>query len=65
MITPSVMIAQKVSLGRLLDINRQLANYDGMLAVMVVILVIGILLDALVFGQIERRIRVRRGLVGG
>jgi NitT/TauT family transport system permease protein len=59
-----VTIANKASLGQLLSVNRELANYDGMIAIMVVILVIGILLDALVFGQIERRIRVKRGLVG-
>lgn len=59
-----VTIANKASLGQLLSVNRELANYDGMIAIMVVILVIGILLDALVFGQIERRIRVKRGLAG-
>lgn len=59
-----VALANKTSLGHLLDVNRQLADYEGMIAVMVVILVIGILLDALVFGQIERRIRVKRGLGG-
>jgi sulfonate transport system permease protein len=60
-----VTIANKASLGQLLSVNRELANYDGMIAIMVIILVIGILLDALVFGQIERRIRVKRGLAGG
>ena len=59
-----VTIANKASLGQLLSVNRELSNYDGMIAIMVVILGIGILMDALVFGQIERRIRVKRGLVG-
>ena len=59
-----VTLANKASLGQLLSVDRELADYQGMLAVMVVILVIGILLDSLVFGQIERRIRVKRGLVG-
>ena len=59
-----VTIANKASLGQLLSVNRELANYDGMIAIMAVILIIGIVLDALVFGQIERRIRVKRGLVG-
>ncbi len=35
----------------------------GLLAVMIVILIIGILLDGLVFGQLERRIRAKRGLL--
>jgi NitT/TauT family transport system permease protein len=59
-----VTIANKASLGQLLSVNRELSNYDGMIAIMLVILVIGILMDALVFGQIERRIRVKRGLLG-
>jgi NitT/TauT family transport system permease protein len=59
-----VTIANKASLGQLLQVNRDLADAEGLIAVMIVILVIGILLDALVFGQIERRIRVKRGLVG-
>ncbi len=59
-----VIIAHKASLGQLLQVNRDLADSEGLLAVMLVILAIGILLDSLVFGQIERRIRVKRGLVG-
>ena len=59
-----VIIANKFSLGQLLQVNRELSDADGLIAVMIVILVIGIVLDALVFGQIERRIRVKRGLVG-
>ena len=59
-----VVIANKASLGQLLSVNRELSDADGLLAIMIVILSIGILLDALVFGQIERRIRVKRGLVG-
>lgn len=58
-----VLIAGKTSLGRQLDINRQLPDYPAMYATMIVILVIGILIDSLVFGQIERRIRKRYGLV--
>ena len=52
------------ALGQLLQINRELSDAEGLISVMIVILVIGILLDALVFGQVERRIRVKRGLVG-
>ena len=33
------------------------------MAVMIVILAIGILVDALVFGTVERRIREKRGLL--
>jgi NitT/TauT family transport system permease protein len=58
-----VIIPGTQSLGRVLDTNRQLPDYPAMYATMIVILVIGILVDTLFFGQIERRIRKRYGLV--
>jgi NitT/TauT family transport system permease protein len=58
-----VQIAGKDSLGRDLDTARQFADYKGLYATMIVILVIGILVDSLVFGQIEKRIRRRYGLI--
>ena len=58
-----VTIANKASLGQLLQVNRELSDAAGLLAVMLVILVIGILLDSLVFGQLERSIRAKRGLL--
>jgi sulfonate transport system permease protein len=60
-----VVIANKASLGQLLQVNRELADSQGMLAIMMVILVIGIILDSLVFGTLERRIRSKRGLLAG
>ena len=35
----------------------------GLMAVMVMILIIGIIVDALIFGQLERAIRRRYGLI--
>ena len=58
-----VVIANKTSLGQLLQVNRDLVDSEGLLAIMLVILIIGILLDSLVFGTIERRIRAKRGLL--
>jgi len=58
-----VVIANHSSLGQLLQVNRELADSQGMLAIMLVILGIGVVLDSLVFGTVERRIRRRRGLV--
>ena len=58
-----VVIANKTSLGQLLQVNRELSDAAGLLAVMLVILTIGILLDSLVFGQLERNIRAKRGLL--
>ena len=58
-----VLIPGQFSLGQQLDANRQLADSAGVISVMIVILIIGILVDALFFGTIERRIRRRYGLV--
>ncbi len=57
-----VIIAQQPSLGAQLQLQRDLADAEGLLATMIVILVIGILVDLVVFGTVERRIRARRGL---
>jgi NitT/TauT family transport system permease protein len=58
-----VLIAGKESLGRELDSARQVADFPGLYATMIVILVIGIIVDSLIFGKIDRRIRKRYGLV--
>jgi NitT/TauT family transport system permease protein len=58
-----VGIGKKPGIGAQLEINRQLADYAGVLAVMVLILLIGIAVDALCFGVVERTIRRRRGLL--
>jgi NitT/TauT family transport system permease protein len=57
-----VIIANKKSLGFLLDTNRQLADNAGLMAVMIVILFIGIAVDALFFAQLDKRLRRRWGL---
>jgi NitT/TauT family transport system permease protein len=58
-----VVIAQTSSLGFLLQVNRELVDSEGLLAIMLVILAIGIILDSAVFGNLDRRIREKRGLV--
>ena len=58
-----VIIPGEPSVGMLLQTNRDLANSGGLLATMLVILVIGILVDALLFGTVERWVRRRWGLV--
>lgn len=58
-----VIIAGKESIGVLLQTNRNLSNAEGLLAVMIAILVIGILVDSLVFGTLDRAIRRRWGLL--
>jgi len=57
-----VQIAGETSLGRQLDVARQLPDYPMLYATMIVILIIGIAVDG-IFGFAERRIRRRYGLV--
>jgi NitT/TauT family transport system permease protein len=57
-----VTIANKSSIGVDLDTARQLSDAPRVLAVMIVILVIGVLVDSLFFGTVERSISRRRGL---
>jgi NitT/TauT family transport system permease protein len=58
-----VVIADQPSIGFLLQTNRNLADAEGLLATMVVILVIGVVVDSLVFGRLDRAIRKRWGLL--
>ncbi|MBX7161408.1 MAG: ABC transporter permease [Acidimicrobiia bacterium] len=57
-----VIIANRPSVGALLQFNRDQSDAAGLLAMMVVILAIGIAVDT-VFGAADRAIRARRGLV--
>jgi NitT/TauT family transport system permease protein len=56
-----VVIVGKPSIGFLLQENRQFLDAEGLLAVMIVILALGILVDSLLFGRAERTIRRRWG----
>ncbi|MCA1831879.1 MAG: ABC transporter permease [Actinomycetota bacterium] len=58
-----VIIATRPSLGARLQIAREFADSEGMLAAMIVILMIGIAVDSLVFGRLERAVRRRWGLL--
>ncbi|MGH2707968.1 MAG: ABC transporter permease, partial [Actinomycetota bacterium] len=58
-----VILPGRPSLGADLTFARELSDAEGLLAAMVVILIIGIGVDALAFGKLERIIRRRRGLV--
>jgi NitT/TauT family transport system permease protein len=57
-----VVIRGQESIGFLLTQNRAVNNSSGLLATMIVILVIGIAVDSLVFGTLERAIHRRWGL---
>ena len=58
-----VIIANSPPIGERLENARQLSDAPTLIAYMLVILVIGILLDALVFGAAERAVRRRWGLL--
>jgi len=58
-----VIIAKKPSLGVRLDFARTNNDAPALLAAMLVILVIGIVVDSVFFGRLERAIRHRWGLV--
>jgi sulfonate transport system permease protein len=58
-----VIIASRPSLGVRLQFAREFSDAEAMLAAMIAILVIGIAVDGLVFGRVERAIRTRWGLV--
>jgi NitT/TauT family transport system permease protein len=58
-----VIIANRPSLGVRLQFARQFSDAEALIAAMIVILAIGIVVDGLVFGRLERMIRSRWGLV--
>lgn len=58
-----VRIASRPSIGVRLDTARELSDASGLMAMMLVVLLIGILVDSLVFGSIERKVRSNRGLL--
>lgn len=56
------MISAATGLGQVLMVGRDLADISQVVAVMVVIIVLGLLLDNIVFGKIEKSIRQKWGL---
>jgi NitT/TauT family transport system permease protein len=60
-----VIVANQRSIGERLEHARQLSDSATLIAYMLVVLVIGIVLDALVFGAAERAVQRRWGLAGG
>ena len=58
-----VIIAQRPSLGVRLQYARETSDAEGLLAAMVVVLLIGIVVDAAVFARLETAIKRRWGLL--
>ncbi len=51
------------ALGQVLEANRNFNDYTGIMATMVAIFVVGVVMDAAVFGQLDRVVRKRHGLI--
>jgi NitT/TauT family transport system permease protein len=58
-----VLIPGQTSVGAQLQFSREFSDAPGLIAMMIVILIIGIVVDVVVFSTVERSIRTRRGLV--
>ena len=58
-----VLIPGQTSVGAQLQFSREFSDAPGLIAMMIVILAIGIVVDVVVFSTVERSIRARRGLV--
>lgn len=58
-----VIIASQPSIGARLQFAREFSDADGLLAMMIVVLLIGIAVDGLIFGQLEQKLRRNRGLI--
>jgi len=58
-----VLISSKYSLGQQLETSSQFADARGVIATMIVIFVVGVIIDALLFGSADRAIRRRYGLI--
>ena len=58
-----VIIAERPSIGVRLQFARELSDATGLQAMMIVVLVIGLLVDGLFFGTLDRAVRRNRGLL--
>jgi NitT/TauT family transport system permease protein len=56
------VVANKTSIGWRLEVERQFADYVGLYSVMLLVLLIGVVVDAFVFGAADRAVRRRWGL---
>ena len=57
-----VIIANQPSIGSRLQFEREFADSAGLMSVMLLILVLGVAVDAIAFSTLERSVRRRRGL---
>lgn len=58
------LLYQTLSLGTLLETGRDLNDTAQVFAIMIIIIIIGVAIDALIFSPLERRVRERWGFAG-
>ncbi len=58
-----VIIANRPSIGVQLQFARELSDAQGLIAAMLVVLAIGIVVDLMIFGRLERMVRSKWGLI--
>ena len=56
------VMTTSIGLGQTLIMGRDLADINQVMLVMLVIILVGILIDKLIFSFIEKRLRTKRGL---
>ncbi|MDF2503487.1 MULTISPECIES: ABC transporter permease [Clostridium] len=56
------MLSATKGLGQILMVGRDLADISQVMAVMVIIIVLGLVIDKLIFGSLEKNMRYKRGL---
>lgn len=59
-----VIIGHAPSIGVRLQFSRELSDAEGLLAWMIVVMLLGVIIDGVVFGALERAVHRRRGLTG-
>ena len=59
-----VIIGHAPSIGVRLQYSRELSDAEGLRAWMIVVMVLGVVIDGVVFGALERAVHRRRGLTG-
>jgi len=57
------MLSASKGLGQVLMVGRDLADISQVVSVMIVIIVLGLIVDKLIFGRIERNLREKWGLI--
>lgn len=56
------MLSATTGLGQILMMGRDLADISQVMAIMIVIIILGLIVEKFIFGKIEKNIRTRWGI---